>query len=173
MLAVSVLVLAIVSVPVLAVTVSPLREVAVATPRVGVTSVGEVAKTTLPVPVETLPRSVRVPLASGTVMVRSAVGSVTERVVSKAFCVAPSKRSGVPPSSSPAMVSVSVAASPKVTVLPVAEKVPSVDKFVPKDVAANTRVGTRTRGEANDSARRRRRKDVYIFDDYLDVSRLE
>lgn len=43
--------LVMVIVPVLAVMVSPLIEVAVATPNVGVTRVGEVEKTALPVPV--------------------------------------------------------------------------------------------------------------------------
>jgi hypothetical protein len=46
--------LASVNVPVVLLTVRPLREVAVAAPRTGVTSVGEVDITTLPVPVMAL-----------------------------------------------------------------------------------------------------------------------
>jgi hypothetical protein len=51
----------------LAVKVKPLMEVAVATPKVGVTKVGEVAKTILPDPVVELPNKVKVPEASGKV----------------------------------------------------------------------------------------------------------
>jgi hypothetical protein len=51
LLAVRVLPAAMVNVPVLEVRVKPLIEVASAAPKVGVTSVGEVAKTRTPVPV--------------------------------------------------------------------------------------------------------------------------
>jgi hypothetical protein len=70
----SVLPFASVSVPVVVVTVKPFRLVAVATPSVGVTSVGEVARTILPDPVVVLPRAVSVPVVSGIVRVRAAVG---------------------------------------------------------------------------------------------------
>jgi hypothetical protein len=87
------------------------NDVPVAAPMFGVTRVGVLANTNAPVPVssEMTPASsdeevaanadslsaVRaiVPVASGTVIVRSAVGSVIARVVSWASAVAPSKTS--------------------------------------------------------------------------------
>ena len=85
------------------------KDVPVAAPIFGVTSVGVLAKTSAPVPVssEITPASsddevaakalnllfvrATVPVASGKVTVRSAVGSVTVSVVSKASAVAPSR----------------------------------------------------------------------------------
>ena len=54
-------------VPVVEEIVKPLTEVAVATPKLGVTRVGEVASTIFPEPVTELPKTVNVPDASGKV----------------------------------------------------------------------------------------------------------
>ena len=106
--------------------------VAVATPILGVVKAGLVAKTKAPLPVSSLitPANwtevvaektdkslvvkVKVPVLLGTVIVRSAVGSVILKVVSKSLAVFPSKTSGVGPEIVPVKVMVSVEASPRV-----------------------------------------------------------
>ena len=102
-----------VSVPVVVVIVRPLMLVAVATPKTGVTKVGEVAKTIEPLPVVVFPSKVTVPDKSGKVIVRSAVGSVTARVVSFVSTVKPSKTSGLAPAiSAPVRVTTPVEVRP-------------------------------------------------------------
>src|SRR3990167_7742102 len=116
-----------------AVRVSLLIVVAVATPRTGVTKVGEVARTAKPDPVSSLKTpanwaevvaektdrslvvKVTVPVVLGKVMVLSVVGSVMAKVVSKSLAVPPSKIRGEAPRTVPVKVMVSVPASPRVT----------------------------------------------------------